>query len=75
MCTDDYSQEIQRAPIRADRQALISLIERLESPLPVLPEGVAIAELLMSDRHRPSLVRATERRGADASKWLSAQSI
>ena len=45
--------EIQRAAIRADRDALVSLIARLEDPLPVLPEGAAIAERLMSDLHSP----------------------
>jgi hypothetical protein len=46
-------REIQRAAILADRQALVSLIERLESARPVLPEGFAIAERLMSDLHSP----------------------
>ena len=45
--------EIQYAAIRTDRQALVSLIARLEDPLPVLPEGAAIAERLMSDLHSP----------------------
>ena len=44
---------IQRAEILADRQALVSLIERLESARPVVAEGVAIAERLMSDLHSP----------------------
>ena len=44
---------IQRAEILADRQALVSLIERLESARPVLAEGVAIAERLMSDLRSP----------------------
>ena len=50
--------EIQHAAIRTDRGALVSLIERLEDPLPVLPEGAAIAERLMSDRHSPLFVPA-----------------
>jgi hypothetical protein len=45
--------EIQYAAIRTDRQALVSLIARLEDPLPVLPEGAAMAERLMSDLHSP----------------------
>ena len=45
--------DIQRAAIRTDREALVSLIERLEDPLPVLPEGVAIAERLMTDLTSP----------------------
>jgi hypothetical protein len=46
-------REIQRAAILADRQELVALIERLESPRPAVPEGVAIAERLMSDLHSP----------------------
>ena len=46
-------REIQQPAIRADRQALVSLIDRLENPRPVLAEGVAIAERLMTDLHSP----------------------
>ena len=46
-------REIQRAEILANRQALMSLIERLESARPVVAEGVAIAERLMSDLRSP----------------------
>ena len=46
-------RQIQQPAIRADRQALVSLIDRLENPRPVLAEGVAIAERLMTDLHSP----------------------
>jgi len=46
-------REIRRAEILADREALVSLIERLECARPVIAEGVAIAERLISDLHSP----------------------
>lgn len=47
------SREIRRGEILADRPSLVSLIERLESPRPVVAEGVAIAERLLTNLHSP----------------------
>ncbi len=49
---------IRRRELLADRQAVVSLIERLESTLPALPEGVAIAERLLTDLASPLYVWA-----------------
>jgi len=46
-------RQIQRGEILADRQALVLLIERLESPRPAGAEGAAIAERLFTDLHSP----------------------
>lgn len=51
-------REIRRAEILADREALVSLIERLESAHPVHPEGAAIAERLIGDLSSPLFVPA-----------------
>lgn len=47
-----------RAAVLTDRDALLSLTERLESPRPAGPEGVAIAERLLNDLRSPLFVWA-----------------
>jgi hypothetical protein len=46
-------REIKRCQIVADRQSVVSLIDRLESARPAVAEGVAIAERLLTDLHSP----------------------
>lgn len=47
-----------RAAVLTDRDALLLLTERLESPRPAGPEGVAIAERLLTDLRSPLFVWA-----------------
>ncbi|MGA2320677.1 MAG: hypothetical protein ABSG95_08020 [Solirubrobacteraceae bacterium] len=52
---------IERAAVRAGRQAILGLAERLEGAAPVSPRGVARAQVLLTDGLSPLFNRYCER--------------
>jgi hypothetical protein len=57
---------VERAAVRAGRQAILGLAERLEAAAPANPRGVALAQVLLTDGLSPLFNRHCERTVTEA---------